>query len=177
MKRVVTKTSELGNFLVTCGAVRVTDPGQPKKSKRAVTIDNLLDGTWRAQTLYGHDGDPDWGERVVELRVFHHEFCHKEYTWKLLKIGVDVDSGQVGIFNLIDYPDKQTRAEKNKEGSFYSRCGKQTMRITLGGIIREGVVSLTSYEGGVYDCFTAIKEGKVIGIKIVCIPEEIKETI
>lgn len=160
----------LGQFEVTSGKLRVTDPCYD----RSVWCSGYVDaenGTWNA--LITTADTELMGRRVARLVVWRQVDTQLGETAPIADQPVDfevgVDSGQAGFFDDAFYPDNC------EEGDFYGKCGDFTLSKQMGGVLPFGAVSRSGFGDGGYDCFVGRNEkGNVVSAQIVFItPEEL----
>lgn len=86
---------------------------------------------------------------------------------------VDVDSGQMGIWDAVKYPLEKTQFEYYDKNSFYRRvCNLTSSNRSHHCIDNMGCVSSTAYGDGTYDVFICMCENQAVGVKIVFTDKE-----
>jgi hypothetical protein len=169
-------TQELGMFELGDKAV-ITDPcyNRPEDINRSNAVVDVEPGLWEAEIVISDEGT--WGNRVAELKVLHAQYGPK--PWEFLAT-CGVDSGQLGVFDYAKYP-----IGVNGYGSdyydpenWYHKACKETydeknMKKKAGIIESMGVNSSSGFGDGQYEVLVARNgEDKVVGIKVVFIPED-----
>jgi hypothetical protein len=124
---MTTEIKNIGQFKVTSGALRVTDPCYSKDTWCAGTVKNVLNGTWEAE-IVKTDDTQGWGDRVAVLRAYHESANLNKCIRVDSGINVGVDSGQAGIFDDSLYPDDP--GGYNDDDSFYSKVCQLTYKET-----------------------------------------------
>lgn len=160
-------------FTVNSGKLTVSDPCYDPGTWCSGTIDNVLNGTWKA--ILRADAFGSWGERVSELVAYHD--AHSEYRRKadeLCNFEVGVDSGQAGIFDAEYYAAHGGSGEFGEPDTFYGRCCAITMDDDEpGGTLEHGCVSSSGFGDGGYQAFVARNDaGQVVAVRVVFIGED-----
>jgi hypothetical protein len=146
----------------------VTDPCYDIQSCAHVyvIINNVVtDSIWHAFV------DEEEG-RISNLVVLS-DTLDRSGTWKMLNKKIGVDSGQAGIFNLVDYPQSRSTGYYGNTSTFYGQCCKSTLSAEQVGIVSYGqygpigVVSSSGWGDGSYQVsFRKNNDGKIDGIHI-----------
>lgn len=157
----------LGEFEVTSGRLRVTDPCYNKDTWCAGVLD-VLNGTWGAFVETSDEGG--WGVRVASINIFNKEYEHKAHSWSLTNIDVGVDSGQAGFFDDAKYPE-----DPHQDDAFYDSVCDLTLGPNSGGVLPFGAVSSSGYGDGGYSCYVSYVNGEIVAAKIVFIGDESEE--
>ncbi|EOP48696.1 DUF4241 domain-containing protein [Bacillus pseudomycoides] len=158
---------ELGTFEMTSNTIFVSDPCYPIKTSVAdsgYTKDEDLSliltpakqGNWKATVYYSED------EVVTKLVATHIE-VNKDPDWIKIDKGIEVDSGQAGIFDSVIYGKDEiiTYEVKNifdidmdEEGlKFYVACCDLTGEDDQAGVIVGGAVSVSGLGDGWYQVY------------------------
>lgn len=168
---------KLGEFCVESGELVVSDPCYPPGIWCAGKLDQVQNGTWKAEVRI-IDAD-DFGERVAELYCYADGFPAIREEPVDFKIGVD--SGQAGIFDAKHY-----RSDENAKNwvyqyessplvpddAWYSMCCDVTLA-TEAGIIPYGVVSSTGFGDGAYPAYIGYDQAdKVSWVRITYIEKD-----
>lgn len=181
---------KIGEFEVTSGALRVSDPCYDTSTWCSGQVGCARNGKWSAFVQRGEL--EDWGPRVAELAAFSGRFSPKSrLKWVPVKFEVGVDSGQAGIFDLARYrKDKSvTEAdfpEKNEHNAwvferiarepFYSACCAHTSGIASAGTLTFGAVASSGIGDGVYVAYVARNDkGEAVAVKIVFLEADLEE--
>jgi hypothetical protein len=167
----IDSVSESNTFVVTSGALRVTDPCYDMGTWCAGQLDNVMNGIWEAHVGY-HDDDAGWGTRVAYLHIVNvgveRHFDHMaefDSTWEDTGIAVGVDSGQAGFFDLALFSQVcESEAVKEK---FYDEVCDLTLGETQWGVHATGCLSSSGYGDGSYDCLVRRVDGQVVEAVIV----------
>jgi hypothetical protein len=149
--------------------VIITDPCYDREElgSHSHTIE-VLPGTWNVTVEISDE--TDWGRRVGGLTVYHSSTQQHQLSLIHTDLFVSVDSGQAGVFNWEDYPEKPHTEQGSND--FYERVCDVTNN-EKNCVISEGVVTSTGFGDGSYPLFLAKNtEGKVVGIRIEYISEE-----
>lgn len=184
----------LGKFEQTGNKILVSDPGydfdSDKYSEKAwnlnVLINNVRKGTWHAWVAIDDDS-----ERNGELIALHEdEFNNGDpdfngMDWKKREELVCVDSGQAGIYDVLQYKNdcntdgykliEEFENNDEKGEKWYGMNCKITTSKNNAGIIPFGVVSSSGFGDGMYELYTCPTNGPICGIKIIFINDEEKE--
>jgi len=169
----ISNSEFIGEFKISSGCIRITDPIFDKKTSYSHVIDDVKNGEW--ESFIKPD---DTGQSVSELLAFN-----KNIPYKILKHGKWLEQsseiiGQSGLCGLFDedlYPTINTGDIKDKS-SFYSHCFEAT-ESAYAAIIPFGSVSRT-LDGGPFSCFTLENDGgDIVGIKIIIKEELIDDYI
>jgi hypothetical protein len=158
----------LGQFKVSSGLLRVSDPCHNKSAWGTGTIEDVKNGIWEAYMKL----DPS-GNRVSELLTFHEGTTTKlikNDRWNEQNIDVGVDSGQCGIFDDYYYPNEYVGVADEND-SFYGKC-RQATDSDFGGILDFGTISNSGYGIGSYLCYTMEDIDGITAVKIVFIEKE-----
>ena len=155
-------SNSLGEFAVTSGVLRVSDPCYERETWCSGTIEPAIKGYWTAQAVFFDEGS--WGNRVGYLIVQHKDYNFDQTNpgWSLENIDVGVDSGQAGVFDDRYYKDDdvvQHITRKHSESiceddPWYSICCDRTLCEEKAGVIPHGAVSSSGYGDGSYRCLT-----------------------
>lgn len=164
----------LGEFEITSGIMRVTDPCYNKDTWCSGSFVAEL-GIWEA--IVGISDEGQWGKRAAELIVMHESQRDSfDGDWEKTKIDVGVDSGQAGFFDNAKYPDTERTGEYGDMDTFYGQACALTHsekdRNRVAGVMEFGAVSSSGYGDGGYDCYVRRKNGVVVAAKIVFISDE-----
>lgn len=182
--------NKLGTFKITSGKAMITDPCYKRGTWCAGMLENVRNGDWNAYTI--RSDEADWGIRNAELIAFHSDVDGTGVRWKKTNIDVGVDSGQAGIFDEIKYPHGENEPERmakynngkwNPEfEKFYDAACEATLGtdsftydpnfLRAGLVFDIGAVSSTGYGDGSYTCYTASRDGKIVGIRLVFLPKD-----
>lgn len=160
----------IGDFQVKSGKLRVTDPCYGRGTWCAGVLENVKNGTWRAD-IYVTEHTGGWGARNAVLRVWHVDFLDRT-PWQRATFEVGVDSGQAGFFDDACFPDDPGDYEP---GTFYEKVCKLTLETEeQAGIVEDfGVVSSSGYGDGGYTClYSTAPDGQIVCAEIVFIREE-----
>ena len=168
-------SNSLGEFEVTSGVLRVSDPCYERDTWCAGTIEPAIEGYWTAQAVIFNEGS--WGNRVGYLIVQHkdYNFDLTDSGWSLENIDVGVDSGQAGVFDDRYYRDDDvvkhiTRKHSEsicEDDPWYSICCDRTLCDEQAGVIPHGAVSSSGYGDGSYRCLTQKDENdNIIAVMI-----------
>ncbi len=171
--------SPSNTFVVSSGALRVTDPCYDMGTWCAGQLDNVMDGIWEAHVGYHEDGH-GWGTRVAYLHIVNigveRHFDHMaelDSTWENADIHVGVDSGQAGFFDLAMF--RQVCESEGVKEKFYDEVCDLTLGDSSWGVHSTGVVSSSGYGDGSYDCLVRRVDGVVVEAMLVYIAEEEEE--
>lgn len=168
-------TSASNTFVISSGALRVTDPCYDATTWCAGSLHDVKNGIWQAHVGF-HDDAHGWGRRVAYLHIVHgeaqsHFDPHAEFdsTWVNSDIDVGVDSGQAGFFDLALF--NQVCDNGALKDKFYDEICRLTSED--GGLVHSiGAVSSTGYGDGGYDCLVRRDEaGNVIEAVLIYIAE------
>jgi hypothetical protein len=169
-------TEELGVFELGEKAV-ITDPcyERPEVTNRNNAVVDVEPGLWEAEIVLSNEGS--WGDRVAELKVAHAHY-NKEPREFLTTCGVD--SGQLGVFDYTKYPigvDGYNWDYDDPENWYRRACNEthdEKNPSKKAGIVESmGAVSSSGFGDGAYEVLVARNgEDKVVGIKVVFIPED-----
>lgn len=163
----MTDMVKLGQFEVTSGKLRVTDPCYDRSIWCSGYVD-AENGTWEAFVYMSDQGA--WGNRVSALEV--RRVGENEAPDRLVSFEVGVDSGQAGFFDDAFYPEGDDNGEYGNTDTFYGKVCEITLSDKRAGVLPFGAVSSSGYGDGGYDCFVLEKNGKVVAARIVFISEE-----
>jgi hypothetical protein len=160
----------LGTFEVKAEKVIISDPCYTRDTWCSGSLE-VPNGTWEAYTEESEEGS--WGLRTKSLTAKLKDT--KNLPWEITNIHVGVDSGQAGIFCDSIYPEEDT-GDYHDMSSFYGKiCAIDAHNGYRGGVIEGGCKSTSGFGDGGYSCFVQKDEDKIVGIKIVFIPDEEEE--
>jgi hypothetical protein len=170
----------VGNFEVMSGALMASDPCYVPGTWCARRIENVLNGTWRAEIMksYSYDG-PNRG-RVHALEVVHKDF-NGVYLGAGQEITADlgVDSGQMSFVDAHEYVKGHAAhpsgGEYDEELTFYGDACKKSLSDFSAGILmfNIGVVSRSGWGDGGYPLeIWRNGDGKVVKCKVTFIDDE-----
>lgn len=172
---MITDGERLGEFEITSGVMRVTDPCYDKETWCSGTLD-AKNGTWEAYVTKSDEGS--WGIRAASLIVMHESagIAYSNDDWELTNIDVGVDSGQAGFFDNAKYPDTESTGEYGDTDTFYGQICDLTHsekdRSKVAGVMEFGAASVSGYGDGGYRCYVRRMNGVVVAAKIIFIGEE-----
>ena len=169
---MITDGIRLGEFEITSGVMRVTDPCYDKETWCSGTVD-AKNGTWEAFIETSNEGG--WGNRVSSLTVLHMNSgrSYSASDWDMTSIDVGVDSGQAGFFDNALYPDGERTGEFGDLDTFYGKvCDLTCETKESAGVIPFGAVSSSGYGDGGYKCYVRRMNGLVVAAKIVFISDD-----
>jgi len=159
----------MNTFEIRSTQMRVTDPCYDKDTWCSGVLEDVLPGTWVAETNLSDEGP--WGIRVARLIVRHQDYPAAEATMKTT-IDVGVDSGQAGFFDESQYPEGST-GDFGDTDTMYGRICEGTLSETQLGIVEYGVASSSGYGDGGYDCYIGRnRDGQIVVAEIVFITDE-----
>ncbi|KAH0792398.1 DUF4241 domain-containing protein [Histomonas meleagridis] len=173
----------IGEFEILSGNIIATDPCFSLKDilkqeffSGNYMIQNAKKGKWLAYVVYKpYSG---WGTICHQLCAIHSSVKDEMASLKwTLKHGLDVESGQAGIFD-IQYYEKNEIAAKIEEPlcpdrPWYSVCCDLTLNTPYGaGVLLGGCVSSSGMGDGGYNCYVSTEKGEIQGVDIVFISEE-----
>ena len=146
-------------------AVRVTDPCYSISTFGTHTVDNAMEGLWRASVSLS-------GSTIEALVVNHenYDYVTLQASWKLVTDNIGVDSGQAGFFDSKYYPIGCT-GEHGRLGTFYGMCCKLTLD-GLCGVLPYGAVSSSGHGDDTYSLYSVEKNGYTVAMKLVFIEKE-----
>jgi hypothetical protein len=166
--------------------VMVSDPCYGTNVWCQGVLENVRAGFWDAYIKMTDEGN--WGTRVAELVAINLDY-NDEYTGlesedinELQKFEVGVDSGTAGIFDYDYYCKYHT--DKGTDEDWYETQIHHQFFPTHNesdwqkAVFTEfnGVVSMSGYGDGGYDCYVARNEGgEIVGIKIIYISNNTDE--
>jgi len=158
------KETRLGEFEVTSGALRVTDPCYDEVVWCSGTVDNVKNGTWEAFIMTSDFSS--WGNRVIKLLANHKDYEGiSKFEHEDVGFEVGVDSGQAGIFDLEEW---RKMRHDFKDEWYGDICGVTNPA----GVIPWGVATRSGFGDGGYFAEKYLKDGKVVGIEVVFIVNE-----
>lgn len=157
----------LGEFEVTSGRLRVTDPCYNKDTWCSGVL-NVPNGTWVSHLMMSDEGG--WGTRVAIILIVKKDSQGYEKDWSLTNIDVGVDSGQAGFFDDAKYPE-----DPHEDDAFYDSVCNLTLGPNSGGVLPFGAVSSSGYGDGGYNCYVSYVNGEIVAAKIVFIGDESEE--
>jgi hypothetical protein len=158
-------------FEVVSGKVVVTDPCYEADGHCNLLIDNAKKGTWHMSVDH-EDGRVSCLEAICGRSPLSYNYRH-------VSSNIGVDSGQAGVFDCQFFKNDDVVKEREltredgllcPDEIWYSHCCDVTLSQDA-GVIPYGCVSSTGYGDGCYDCYTVVKDGEVVAIKIVFIEE------
>ncbi len=171
----ISSVSESNTFVVTSGALRVTDPCYDMNAWCSGQLDNVRNGIWHAHVGY-HEDEAGWGTRVAYLHIVSIEaerhFDHMaefDSTWENSNVHVGVDSGQAGFFDLALFG--QVCESEPVKDKFYDEVCNLTLDDNQWGVHSIGAVSSSGYGDGSYECLVRRVDGQVVEAIIVYIAE------
>ena len=159
------KNKFLGNFEVSSGALRVTDPCYDMDARGAGTLENVVNGIWDAHI------DEDVNRSFVLYICLSSNSNSTLNIDELANFDVDVDSGQAGFYDL-EYFKNNHGGEYDDLNSFYGQCCSVTYspddKEQIAGVHSFGVTSSSGFGDGSYRCFVERNENEqIIAAKIV----------
>ncbi|MDA2380145.1 DUF4241 domain-containing protein [Bacillus cereus] len=158
---------ELGTFEMTSNTIFVSDPCYPIETSvtdSGYTEDEVLSlvltpakqGNWKATVYYSED------EVIIKLVATHIE-ANENPDWIKIDKGIEVDSGQAGIFDSAIYGKDEVITDEVKnifdinmdeEGlKFYVACCDLTGEEDQAGVIIGGAVSASGLGDGCYQIY------------------------
>lgn len=188
----ITSTSPIEQFIVTSGALRVTDPCYDLTVWCSGKLDRVKNGTWNAHVGF-HQNEYEKSQtskpseyvgRVAYLHICHDSVSPQEIgemdngVWHLVEsFEVGVDSGQAGLFDLEYY--QHQFADKGRRKTFYDTVCRLTCDMDgtgvdrKFGVIEKGAAASSGYGDGSYDCYIRHDEDmRVVEAVIVFIHED-----
>jgi hypothetical protein len=154
----------------------VSDPCYYKEERhrnpttRVLTLEGAKPGTWVGVIIY-HSSFKNRVQQLVSVHGDHDDA--KEMQWKKRGV-VDVDSGQMGIYDYDYYPifgctnDFYTEAcaltSTPKRGGVVT--GYKETRSCFLDAVNIGVVSSSGFGDGLYGVDTWEQEGKIVGVRV-----------
>ena len=183
----------IGEFTVTSGRVRVTDPcycPTPRKGHggdglegRGVEVLAARNGRWVAKVELT-DEDGSWGGgRVARLVVNHESYAMTLQLDRARTHGLFVDSGQMGVFDDAQFPREPDQFEY-EDSKFYGQACNLTLGNDsdgrdvhkFGGCLTFGAVSTTGYGDGTYPGFIERDaDGNAVRIEVKFIADDEEE--
>lgn len=167
----------LGAFDINSGKVVVSDPCYTLNTWCKSIVDNVANGTWVAEVKQSDEGS--WGIRNAELIAYHKTIGKpNDDNWAHHSSNIGVDSGQAGFYDIDNYRKDDIAKDKEKidfgdnydteDGDIWYRynCYQTLEGEHSAGVIEGGVVSSSGYGDGMYDFWVAIKEDKIVGLKL-----------
>jgi hypothetical protein len=161
-------------FEVSSGKIIISDPCYTAGSGGNIILENVKNGIWKASYSV-------LDCRIESLSAFCGEVRKFDCIWEELKEGIDVDSGQAGIFDLKKYRRDEfvdgkitfDRGVDEPGEKFYAKCCDVTLSKEQVGVVNGGAVSSSGYGDGSYRCFV-LKDAddKIFGVKISFIDDE-----
>ena len=151
------------------GQVFVSDPCYDTSVWCTTILENVKPGVYNSM-VNRFEG------RISELLVFHESVDPEslKFTWVDARIGVD--SGQCGVYDLKEFARQKEMDlhldEVYDKMPFYDQVCEQTLSEEGWGVLKFGVTASAGYGDGVYDLFTAEKDGKIVAMKLVFISED-----
>ena len=131
-------------------------------------IKNVLTGIYNCYIEISDENE--WGLRCSGIFAINEDYELEESDYRFdtrEEFEVGVDSAQAGIFDL-DYYQKTHMPDSSEEWD--EEIFEITTNKNKGGIIdKKGFVARSGFGDGAYDCCTAIRDGKVVGIELVFI--------
>lgn len=158
---------ELGTFEMTSNTIFVSDPCHPIEASvtdggytedgdLSLVLTPAKQGNWKATVYYSED------EVVTKLVATHIE-ANEDPDWIKVDKGIEVDSGQAGIFDsaiygkdeVISYEVKNIfDIDMDEEGlKFYVACCDLTGEEDQAGVIIGGAVSASGLGDGYYQVY------------------------
>lgn len=132
-------------------------------------IKNILPGVYNCYIEVSDEGD--WGWKCSRIFAINKDYELEESDYRFdtrEEFEVGVDSAQAGIFDLKYYQETHTPDSSTEEWD--DEIFEITTSQNKGGIIdKKGFVARSGYGDGAYDCCTAIRDGKIVGIEIIFI--------
>lgn len=164
--------------------VRVSDPCYNDDVWCKTKLTGVLPGNYN---VFIEKGDEHgWGMRVKSVRVIHEDYSDNDMWEGHSEIGVD--SGQAGIFCETGYRndivaegivtprisnfDIPFREEGDK---WYEKMCNFTLSDNSFGVYDTGVVTSSGIGDGSYPLDVLREDGKIVGIKITYLEDEIEE--
>jgi hypothetical protein len=157
---------DLGEFEVTSGKVRVTDPCYENDTWCSGEIENVKNGTWKSQVVKKDENM--WGNRCARIICAHEKnigyllFGQEEVgdnPWKECDFEVGVDSGQAGVFDAALYKtDLKSPIKKIGNAEYYLKSFINMERHCL-DIAEKQLAEANNKEGKVY-CQEMVDECK-----------------
>jgi hypothetical protein len=158
-------------FDITCGKILVSDPCYSPGTCGTVTIDNVKNGRWHAETHLSDEGS--WGKRVSALVATHGQGAVDldDHRWEVVG-NAGVDSGQCGIWDKEAYGLNQG-GDFDDERSFYGRvCHGTSVEPQMIATELFGVASSSGFGDGGYEVYAIRVNDECLAVKIVYIGEE-----
>lgn len=153
-------------FTLNSNIIRITDPCYTKLDDQFVNVlTNCKSGIWIAEPVFKEYAV--WGLRCKEIIIYHEN--HYSVTPKIIQNSVAVDSGQLGIFDNILYP--ETTGDYYDENSLYRKISDETTFIDI-SILDFGIVVSSGFGDGMYKCFIGKYKNQIVSIKIIFIEDE-----
>jgi Protein of unknown function (DUF4241) len=170
----------LGEFELGEKAV-ITDPcyDRPEVTNRNNAVVDVDPGKWDAHIVISNEAL--WGNRVAELQISKAGTIPAGYSrsWEFIAT-CGVDSGQLGVFDYGKYPIGVNGYDSDYDDpeNWYRRACNETydeedLSKKAGIVESMGVNSSSGFGDGAYEVLVARNgEDKVVGIKVVFIPED-----
>ena len=176
----IASTSPVEQFVVTSGALRVTDPCYDLTTWCSGQLQNVKNGTWNAQVGFHQDefekntsSKPSaYVGRVAYIHIYHDSVVPQKIdemnngVWRLADFEVGVDSGQAGFFDLDFY--KEQKEDESRDRVFYNQVCRLTCDMDNAGVdrsfgvVERGAVTSSGYGDGSYDCYFRLDEDKQV---------------
>jgi hypothetical protein len=147
MKLTQLENRVVGRYEVPSGSLIVSDPCYERGCQCAAEIPMVKDGVWVGSV--GMAALPGGVLYVTEL-ITQVIDCPDDLPWIDSGITVGVDSGQMGIFDRVEF-DKRPRGKL----------------INVALLSPFGIVSSTGFGDGVYSCLVKQHAGKTVAVKVV----------
>lgn len=168
MKLAAAEVEKIGTFTVKNTDLVLSDPCYSFDLNSCTVVAGVLPGTYHA--FVSRYEVPNWGVRNCQLLVVHERYLNMvdDLAFEEADLGVGVDSGQAGIFDIDQY-----RPYPNEDEWYESLCRISLNSPLQAGVVEGGVVSVSGFGDGVYDAFFAHNaDERVVGVQIVFINEQ-----
>lgn len=163
--------------------VVVSDPCYDIPTWCQIILNNVLPGGY-ITAPFDYDAGGGWGLRNAVLFAVHEQYVNDTLHWRKTPGEVGVDSGQAGIFSYDTYKNDSIVSQmevpefaydgrpfvlpnKNQPGDdWYEQISRMTLSVEGYGAYDQGCASRSGVGDGGYVCYTAKKNGMVVGIAI-----------
>lgn len=135
-------------------------------------LENVLPGIYHCYLELSDEGE--WGTRCSRLFIIEEDYELEESDYRFdarEQFEVGVDSAQAGIFDFKYYENNHCpKCSEKDECDWEDEIFEITTGSNKGGVIDEkGAVARSGFGDGSYDCYTAMRNGKIVGIELVFI--------
>ena len=135
-------------------------------------IKNVLQGVYNCYIEISDE--KDWGLRCSRIFAINKEYELEESDYRFdtrEQFEVGVDSAQAGIFDFEYYENNHCpKCSEEDECDWEDEIFEITTGSNKGGVIDgKGTVARSGFGDGSYDCYTAMRNGKIVGIELVFI--------